>query len=164
MRKEVTLWLLMEPRGKRSTVKKQINWATAWCYAKLWNTNDWRSERGMDQGIIIDFVCNHTYLSCFSLANLLYTLLGVAVFPLRLLRTWYQNAVIVQDTFTLLDLWRSEYYKAQITMADNASSNDDGLKPLTVDAMLAKYPKPNVDKTVYNRQYTQYFRTLPVLY
>lgn len=49
-------------------------------------------------------------------------------------------------------------------MADNASSNDDGLKPLTVDAMLAKYPKPNVDKTVYNRQYTQYFRTLPVLY
>ena len=70
----------------------------------------------------------------------------------------------MQDTFTLLDLWRSEYYKAQITMADNASSNDDGLKPLTVDAMLAKYPKPNVDKTVYNRQYTQYFRTLPVLY
>lgn len=42
-------------------------------------------------------------------------------------------------------------------MADKASANGVGLKPLTVDEMLAKYPKRNVDKAIYNRQYTQYF-------
>lgn len=40
-------------------------------------------------------------------------------------------------------------------MADKASANGVGLEPLTVDEMLAKYPKPNVDKAIYNRQYTQ---------